>query len=144
MKVFLSLAIATTCLLGCATTPAPVGATRETPVERLIAFQAKPVGPSGLLIVTRDSGFIGSGCFYSVLINGTAAARLDTGEKASFYIPAGEVLVRAGRDPQGKALCSLGQSDWTQRETVLRANETKHFRLTIDANGRTDMQRGEQ
>ena len=51
--------------------------------------------------------------------------------------------MRAGRDPLGKGLSGLGQDDWTQRETVLRQGETKYFRLSIDVNGKTEIQRSE-
>jgi hypothetical protein len=59
-------------------------------------------------------------------------------------VNAGDVLLRVGRDPQGKGLCAFGKGEWTQRETVLRPDETKYFRLSIDANGKTDIQRGDQ
>jgi hypothetical protein len=55
----------------------------------------------------------------------------------------GEILLRAGRDPLGKGLCGLGQDEWTQRETVVHQGETKYFRLSIDQNGKTDIQRSE-
>lgn len=129
---------------GCATTPVPFAAAKQAPAERLLAFQAKPANPSGTLYVTRDAGFLGGGCYYAVSINGTTAARLDVGEKSAFFVSPGEILIRAGRDPQGKALCALGQDDWTQRDTLIRENETKYFRLSIDANGKTDIQRAEQ
>jgi len=43
----------------------------------------------------------------------------------------------------GKGLCGLGLDEWTQRETVVSQGETKYFRLSIDANGKTDIQRSE-
>lgn len=137
---FLFIALA---LTGCATTPVPATSAKQTPAERVLAFQTKPEGPSGKLIVTRDEGFLGGGCFYALSINGTVAARLDVGETSAFFVSPGEVLLRAGRDPQGKALCALGQDEWTQRETLVRDKETKYFRLSIDMNGKTDIQRAD-
>lgn len=139
MKVlFLSIALA---LTGCATTPVPATSAKQAPADRVLAFQTKPEGPSGKLIVTRDEGFLGGGCFYALSIalsiNGTVAARLDVGETSAFFVSPGEVLLLAGRDPQGKALCALGQDEWTQRETLVRDKETKYFRLSIDMNGKT-------
>lgn len=130
-------------LTGCATTPVPAISAKEAPAERVLAFQSKPEGPSGKLIVTRDKGLLGGGCFYALSINGTVAARLDVGETSAFFVSPGEVLLRAGRDPQGKALCALSQDEWTQRETLIRNNETKYYRLSIDMNGKTDIQRSE-
>lgn len=136
--LFISLA-----LTGCATTPVPATSAKQAPAERVLAFQTKLEGPSGKLIVTRDEGFLGGGCFYALSINGIVAARLDVGETSAFFVSPGEVLLRAGRDPQGKALCALGQDEWTQRETLVRDKETKYFRLSIDMNGKTDIQRAD-
>ena len=137
---FLFIALA---LTGCATTPVPATSAKQAPAERVLAFQTKLEGPSGKLIVTRDEGFLGGGCFYALSINGIVAARLDVGETSAFFVSPGEVFLRAGRDPQGKALCALGQDEWTQRETLVRDKETKYFRLSIDMNGKTDIQRAD-
>jgi hypothetical protein len=94
-------------------------------------------------VITRDQGFIASACYLAVAIDGAVAARLDIGETARFYVKHGEILLRVGRDPQGKGQCGFGQDEWTQRETVVRQGETKYFRLSIDANGKTDIQRPE-
>jgi hypothetical protein len=75
-------------------------------------------------------------------INRTLAARLDVREVA--YIDPGEVLLRVAGDPQGQGLCGLGTDHWTQRETLFKPAETKHFRLTIDVNGQLDIQRSDQ
>jgi hypothetical protein len=55
---------------------------------------------------------------------------LDTSEVAKFCLEPGEVLLRVGRDPQGKGLCAIGQNQWIQRETVLKPGEQKTFRMT--------------
>lgn len=130
-------------LTGCATTPTPAANAKLTTPERLLAFQDKLLVPSGTLVITRDVGHKGSGCYNSVTINGKLAARLDVGERSSFIVPAGEVLMRAGRDSQGRGLCGTGQDDWTQRETTIKPDEIKQFRLSIDANGKAEIQRSE-
>ncbi|OUL97895.1 hypothetical protein [Paraburkholderia hospita] len=136
-------AVAFIFVAGCASEPIPATTAKEAPTSRLLAFQEKSAPNDGKLVVTRDIGFGGSGCFYAVAINGTLAARLDVGETSRFSISPGEVLLRVGRDPQGKGLCAFGKSEWTQRETVLRPGETKFFRLSIDVNGKTDIERGD-
>lgn len=130
-------------LAGCASEPIPATRAQAAPGERVLAFQTKRTPDAGTLVITRDTGFGGGGCFYAVSVNGTLAARLDVGETSRFFVDPGEVLLRVGRDPQGKGLCAFGKSEWTQRETVLRAGETKYFRLSIDVNGKTDIQRGD-
>lgn len=136
----ISIAVLT---VGCATTPTPVSEAKQAPSSRLLAYQEKKTETTSTLVVTRDAGYLGGGCYYAVSINGTLAARLDVAETSRFFLVPGEVLLRAGRDPQGNGLCAIGQDDWTQRETILRQNEVKFFRLSIDANGKTDIQRAD-
>lgn len=131
-------------MAGCATTPPALSEVRTAPKERLLAFQNKTESTASKLVVTRDAGYLGGGCFYALSINNVLSARLDTSETASFYVEPGEILLRTGRDPSGNGLCGIGKDDWTQRETVLRAGETKMFRMTIDMNGKTDIQRSDQ
>jgi len=130
-------------LFGCATTP--MSASQATPVasDRVLAFQESSSAASGTLIVTRDQGFLGGGCYYGFFINDILAARFDVAETAKFQVQPGELVLRSGRDPEGRALCGAGQQEWTQRETILRDGETKYFRLSIDANGKTDIQRAD-
>lgn len=139
-----SLALVATMLvlLGCATTPVSPATAKRVPAERLFAFQEATPARSATIIVTRDSGFLGGGCFYSFTINGVHAARFDVGETAQFHVPPGEVLLRNGRDQMGRGLCA-SEEDWTQRETVLRAGETKYSRLSLDASGQPDVQRSD-
>ena len=69
------------------------------------------------------------------------ACSIDVGETARFHVPPGEVLLRNGVDQAGRGLCGVGKDHWTQRETVVRAGETKYFRLSLDASGKPDVQR---
>jgi hypothetical protein len=63
------------------------------------------------------------------------------GETARFHVRPGEVLLGVRYDLMGRGLCALHEGV-TQRETVLRPGETKHYLLSIDASGNTDVQRG--
>lgn len=130
-------------LSACATTPVPVGEAKPVDQSRLLAFKTQPATEHGTLLVFRDVGFIGAACYYALSVNGTLAVRLGVGEVATLYVPTGELLLRAGRDPMGGGVCGLGQDNWTQRETTFRASETKSFRLSIDANGKPDVQRSD-
>lgn len=143
MKLILGLLAIAIGLTGCATTPADHSRASPVPQDRLTAFQSPLSGESGTLILTRDKGFLGSGCYYGFYINDTLAARIDNSETATFIVPTGEIVLRAGRDPGGRALCGLGKQEWTQRETIIRDKEHKFFRMSIDANGKTDIQRAD-
>lgn len=131
-------------LTGCATTPTPIAQAKKAPAARLLAFQEKSDTANATLVLTRDEGFIGGGCYLAFWINGVLAARLDVAETAAFHLEPGEHLLKASPDPEGKGLCSAGaDSFWTQRETILRQKERKLFRLSLDENGKSDIQRAE-
>jgi hypothetical protein len=138
------LLLAVVLLSGCATTPVSPTEASRVPAERLLAFQESAPDRTATLVVTRDSGLLGSGCFASFLIDGTHAARFGPGETAQFRVTPGEIVLRNGVDLMGRGLCGFGSSDyWTQRETILRAGETKYFRLSLDASGKPDIQRSD-
>lgn len=128
---------------GCATTPIQMSAAKQAPTDRVLAFQTPGGDQTATLTVIRDEGFLGSGCYYAVWVNRILAARLDVAEYARFYVEPGEILLRVGRDPQGKGLCGLEPDNWTQRETLLKPGERKSFRLSIDQNGKLDIHRSD-
>jgi hypothetical protein len=139
------LLISAACLLlitGCATTATPPNEAKATPADRLLAFQGESADRPATITVIRDSGVKGSICYVLLSINGTPSARLDVSESATFHIAPGEILFRAGQDPQAKGLCaSLGPDPFIQRESYIKAGESKNFRLMMDANGQLDIQR---
>lgn len=108
-----------------------------------MGFQSAVAGPSGTLVLTRDKGALGSGCYYGFYVNEKLAARMDNSETASFVVPTGELVLRVGGDPSGRGLCGLSKQQWTQRETTFRDGERKFFRLSIDLNGKADIQRAD-
>jgi hypothetical protein len=142
IKYFLALVIFALSV-GCSTTPTPSSEAIPTPKERVLAFQDKSADKTSILVVTRDQGFVGGGCFYAVSIDSVLSARLDVSERVQFYLSSGEHLLKAGRDPQGGGLCGLGSDMWVQRETTLKAGETKYFRFSIDMNGTPDIHRAD-
>ena len=131
-------------LSACATTPVPISEAKPIEAARLLAFKSAPAEPHGILRAYRDVGLIGSACYYALSVNGVLAARLGPGETVTLYVSTGELLIRAGGDPLGGGLCGLGQDNWTQRETTFKPNEIKSFRLSIDENGKLDVQRSEE
>jgi hypothetical protein len=140
MKILAGLLL-TLVLAGCNSVPVSLNNATPAPAGRILAFQTPPRGPSGTIVVTRDKGFNGSPCYYALFINGMLAARLATSETATFYMPPGDLLLRSGRDPEGRGLCGTFKNEWTERETILKDGEKKYFRLSIDSNGKTDIER---
>lgn len=144
MRLGASCAVVITCaLLGCATTPVTVANSRLVEPDRVLGFNIQTEVRSAHIVVIRDDGFIGSGCYYAIHINGELAARLAPTERVDFYVAPGEILFRVGRDPLGRGLCAVGKDNWTQRETTVKAGETKFYRMTLDANGKCDIFRSD-
>ncbi len=126
---------------GCATTPVPISKAKQAPPDRVLAFQISGGDKTATVTVIRDEGYTGSACYFAVYINQVLAARLDVAEFAQFYVEPGEILLRAGGDPQGIGLCAFASDMWTQRETFLKPGEQKSFRLSFDTSGKFDIQR---
>lgn len=142
-RMFLPTLLLALLLGGCATTPVPISKAKQAPPDRVLGFQITAGDKTATLTVIRDEGLIGSGCYSAVYINQILAARLDVAEYARFYVAPGEIVLRAGRDTQGKGLCGADPDNWTQRETLLKPGEQKFFRLSMDVTGKLDIMRSD-
>ncbi|MBB3806381.1 hypothetical protein FHR51_002533 [Xanthomonas arboricola] len=120
-------------LTACATKPVSDTSAIPVPADRAFLYQtALPDG--GTLVVTRDAGFQGSACDVGVLIDGKDAARLKPGERVTFNLPPGEVIL--GAKPVGAGLCGAA-SDRVRRETglVIKQGVARKYRFGIGASG---------
>ncbi|OOF56302.1 hypothetical protein BKK56_04030 [Rodentibacter genomosp. 2] len=100
------------------------------PQERLLAYQE--YNPDyAKVIITRDSGFLGGGCYLGVRFRETDLARFDTSEMASFYIPEGDWNFAVTPDPKGQGLCSSAMGFNPAVETQHIAKDKKNeFRIS--------------
>lgn len=130
-------------LSACATSPTPKSLATPVPPDRLYSKQAKTSIDVATLVVTRDQGVLGSACYFGLWIDTALAGRFDVSETATFYVPAGEHLLKVGRDPMGEGLCHPDTGSWVQRETMLKAGETKNFRISLDPSGTSDIHRAD-
>lgn len=130
MRVLIG-ALGLSLLAGCATSPVPVDEAEQAPASRVTGYQSEVTG-GGHIVVTRDSGFPGGGCYATVYINGDPVARLNPKEKASFNVPSGEWMVGAALD--GKALCGLN-SERLEAEAMIKPGQTKTYRIHTSSNG---------
>jgi hypothetical protein len=131
-------------LLACTTTPVRPLDALPVPADRLLSFQAKPPKDFAVLIVVRDTGFLGSACYCGFYINDILAARFDLSEKAIFYIEPGELTLKVGTDPLGAGLCGIGKdTHYVKREAFIKAGETKTYNLRLLAGGVMDIQRAD-
>ena len=124
---YLSIFFMVVFLTGCPTSPVPPDKAKLTPKERLYAYQ-KPQPNSGKLTVVRDSGLLGVACYYAFYISGKRVATMDVGERADFYIPAGEWML--GYREEGKGVCSSSRS-LTERDIMIKENQHKGVRLYL-------------
>jgi hypothetical protein len=100
--------------------------------DRLLAFQS-PADGDATLVVTRDVGFAGSGCFGAVFLDGKVIAKLGTGERAVFHVPAGDHVVGTWNTGSGACGYREGQ-DRREAAASIHPGETKRFRITINPN----------
>lgn len=122
-------------LAGCSTSAVPLKDAKQTSADRILKFQIPHDGDAKLIVI-RDSGIVGSGCYAAIYINGEKAALLNSSEKATFYLNTGEYEVGAAFD--GAALCSMSK-DRQERTVVLKADQTKVVRVFSDGNANLDI-----
>ena len=135
MKLFVG-ALAVALLAGCATSPTPSSEAKQASASQLTAYQQKPSGSFGVLQVIRDSGHTGSLCSMAVFIEGRQVARLDAGQKGSFYLPPGAVSVGAAYT--GSGICSMG-ADRVEREATVKDGAVKKYRVFTGGDGQIDI-----
>ena len=121
MKLFVG-ALAVALLAGCASSPVPSDKADPVPGPRLFSYQ-KPLAGYSTLIVTRDKGFVGSGCNATVSIDGQRSAEIGSGETAKFFVPSGDRIISASS-------CGSGLKE---REVSIQSGSTKRFRISIDS-----------
>ncbi|CAI3788593.1 hypothetical protein AHFPHNDE_02270 [Pseudomonas sp. MM227] len=130
MRVFWMM-LAAASLSGCTSFRADSEHLKAVPAERLSAWQ-QTLSPSSELVVDRDIGMLGGGCYVALLIDREPAALLAVGEVATFHLPPGEHIVGITTDRQGGLLCSKGRLN---RELRLQAQpgERQHLRIVSEA-----------
>ncbi|NII53553.1 hypothetical protein [Luteibacter sp. SG786] len=126
------LAACSIAIAGCVTKPPRPDQLRQPPADRLLAFQS-PTDGDATIVVTRDVGMSGSGCYGAIFIDGKVAAKVATGERATFHVPAGEHIV--GTWNTGSGLCGYREGkDRREVSTILKPGDEKRFRITINPN----------
>lgn len=131
----LLLALAFLGLTGCATEAVLPSQAKQAPTGRVLKYQ-QPVKPTdATLIVVRDKGYLGSGCFTGVYFNNEKVAVLDPGEKATFHLSAGEWNVAI----KGEGKMCVSDAVPTGSYIQLKQGETKAVRLFADPSGNVDV-----
>lgn len=117
-------------LAGCSSWQPDAEDIEPVPAERVLAYQ-QPVKNAGEVVVTRDFGLRGGGCYIAVMIDRELAARIHVGEVVRFQVPAGARIVSIGTDPLDDTLCgklSLRREKLAQ----VQAGQTLEYRVISD------------
>lgn len=117
-------------LAGCSSYRAEPGHITQVPADRLLAFQ-EPVEGGGQIVVNRDMGGLGSGCYIAVHVDRQLAARIGIGEVASFQVPPGDRIVGIGIDETDDTLCSKGQLR-REKAAHVEPGQSETFRIVSD------------
>ncbi|TBU88155.1 3-isopropylmalate dehydratase [Phytopseudomonas dryadis] len=112
-------------MAGCSSFQADPEHVSAVPAERLRAYQT-PLSGGGEVVVNRDLGLMGGGCYVAVLIDRKLAARIGMGEEARFQVPAGNRIVGIATDTEDDTLCGKGR---LRREVAVK----------VEAGGREDL-----
>jgi len=112
---------------GCSSFKADPDKVTLVPTDRLLAYQ-EPGANTGELVVNRDLGLMGGGCYVAVLVDRQVAARIGMGEKASFQVPPGNRIIGIGIDTADDTLCGMGR---LRREELVRVEPGQRYEFRI-------------
>ncbi|MDE9454588.1 hypothetical protein [Xenorhabdus bovienii] len=94
--ILLSILSVSALLVGCSSTRLDASASKEVPIERMHWESGRDDdGTKSVVIVKRDRGFVGSGCYQHIHINGMKVAELGIGEKVTLYVPPRDYILNA-------------------------------------------------
>lgn len=124
-------------LAGCSSFRADPEHVRPVPQDRLLAFQQDGADRAHI-VVNRDFGVMGGGCYVAIEVDRQVAARIGVGEQASFQVPPGTRIVGITPDRMDDTLCGMGR---LLREVAvpIKAGETRHLRIVSENRGGFDI-----
>lgn len=125
-----------TLFVGCSTSAVPIDKATQVGADKVYSYQATPATPYGTLTVVRDSGFISAGCDMGIYVDGKLVAKLATKERATFKVPAGEVILGAG--VIGSGLCGTAAGR-REREITMSVGQIKNYRVFISSEADVDI-----
>ncbi|KPN72453.1 hypothetical protein [Neisseria sp. 83E34] len=115
---------------GCATAPIDSSRAKLVPTERILAY-SEPNPDYAKVEIIRDSGHIGSACYFGVMYRNTVLARFGTKEKATFYIPEGNWPFAIVRDPDGRGLCGVNDLNPVFETQKISKEQDNLFRISF-------------
>ncbi|PKB90894.1 hypothetical protein A8A01_03025 [Ewingella americana] len=122
-------------LVGCSSNAVQPNQAQDVPSNQALKHQ-HPFEKSVQLIVVRDAMTLASPCLATVYVNKEASAKLSAGQKATLYLPAGDVTLGAGLE--GDGLCKASRPV-QERDFILREGGPKAIRIFFDRSGYADL-----
>jgi hypothetical protein len=124
-------------LAGCSSFRGDPEHVKPVPEDRLLAFQeAQENGAQ--IVVNRDFGLMGGGCYVAIEVDRKVAARIGMGEVATFQVPTGTRVVGITPDRMDDTLCGMGR---LLREVAVpvKSGEVHHLRIVSENKGGFDI-----
>lgn len=111
---------------GCATVEVPLVATAQVPASRIFIVSEPVSDANATVIFVRDKGFVGSGLYLHLSINGAKAAALNPSERVEWRLKPGDYAFGVKfTDPfSASAVVTVAQE--------VKSGRTYVFRLVTD------------
>lgn len=124
-------------LAGCSSFRPDAEHISKVPSDRLLAFQ-EAQNNGGQLVVNRDMGLMGGGCYVAIEVDRKLAARIGMAEVASFQVPAGTRVLGLTIDPLDDTLCGMGR---LHKELAVKVapGSVQYFHVVSEASGGFDL-----
>ncbi|MBP8883698.1 MAG: 3-isopropylmalate dehydratase [Pseudomonas sp.] len=124
-------------LAGCSSFRGDPEHIKPVPEDRLLAFQEAQAN-SAQIVVNRDFGVMGGGCFVAIEVDRKVAARIGVGEVATFQVPPGTRVVGITPDRMDDTLCGMGR---LLREVAVpvKSGEIQYLRIVSQNKGGFDI-----
>jgi len=98
----------------------------------------RPGAGSAQIVVNRDFGMLGGGCYVAIEVDRQVAARIGVGEVATFQVRPGTRVVGITLDKQDDTLCSMGRL-LRELAVPVKAGESHAFRIVSQNKGGFDI-----
>lgn len=124
-------------LAGCSSFRGDPEHVKSVPDDRLLAFQEAQAN-GAQIVVNRDFGMMGGGCYVAIEVDRKVAARIGVGEVATFQVPPGTRVVGITPDRMDDTLCGMGR---LLREVAVpvKSGEIQHLRIVSQNKGGFDI-----
>ena len=110
---------------------------RPVPADRQLAYQDE-LQDGGRLVVNRDMGLMGGGCYVALEVDRKLAARIGMAEVVSFNVPAGTRVLGLKVDPLDDTLCGMGRLN-KELAVQVTPGSTQYFHVVSENRGGFDI-----